>query len=128
MNVNVSERGTLPVAMISRPSRKCHGVPGSLSSPCRPPTSKSVSTKPKIASAGPGRNRPKRVSLEIIPISPMLEFRRVFPLRSLGHVRKLKAIFLSARKFSAAEGFPRRPISWRSRRSFGILESSAHPD
>ena len=44
VKVNVSKRGTSPVARISRPSRKCQGVPGSLSRAWRPPIKSMPST------------------------------------------------------------------------------------
>ena len=37
VNVRVSYRGTVPAARMSRPSRRCQDVPGSLNRPMRPP-------------------------------------------------------------------------------------------
>ena len=42
---------------MSRPSRRCQSVPGSLNRRCRPPNKTSRSTRPKTRSPGPGMRR-----------------------------------------------------------------------
>ncbi len=68
VKVSVSKRGMSCLARISRPSRRCQGVPGSLSSTWGPPINSMPSTIKNTTSPGPGIVRLYGASFFVIEI------------------------------------------------------------